>query len=92
MPSYTVISDGFFEGRFYSPTGKRKELHADKVFKKCPSWLKPIKGESAQEKGARTKAENKAKADADAEAKEFKEQVDAVTFATASSEQTTSTI
>jgi hypothetical protein len=92
MPSYIVLSTGFFEGRMYSPTGKRKELHAEKAFKECPSWLKPIKGESAQEKGARTKAENKAKADAEAEAKEFKEQVDAVTFATTSAEQTTSTI
>jgi hypothetical protein len=92
MPSYTVISDGFFGGRIYSPTGKRKVLHVDEKFNKCPSWLKPIKGETAAEKGARTKADNKAKAEAEELAKETKASVDAVTFATVSSEQTTSTI
>ena len=91
MPSYKVIKDGFHEGVFYSPDGKRPVLNVDKQFKKCPSWLEPVKGETAQQKGARTKAENKAKEDAAARAAEDKKSVDAVTFAT-TPEQTTSTL
>jgi hypothetical protein len=47
MPSYTVLEKGFYGGRLYDPTGKRRTLHVDTPFKKCPSWLKPIKAESA---------------------------------------------
>jgi len=62
MPSYQVTENGFYDGRMYSPTGKRRTLHVDKPFKKCPSWLKPIKAESAAESKKRVAAEKKANA------------------------------
>ena len=41
MPKYTVIAPGFYDGKVYSPTGKRNVLHTDKPFGKgkLPSWL-----------------------------------------------------
>lgn len=80
MPSYKVKESGTHDGVLYDPNGKRKVLTVDTAFKKCPSWLEPIKGETAQQKGARTKAENKAKADAEKQAKDDKAEIDKVTF------------
>lgn len=91
MPQYKVKAPGFYDGVLYDPAGKRKTLTTDKAFAKCPSWLEPIKGETAAEKGARTKAENKAKEEAKKQAAEDKKAVDAVTFAT-TPEQTTQTL
>lgn len=91
MPSYKVKRTGFFNGTMYSPDGKRTVLHVDKAFEVTPAWLHPIKGETAAQKGARTKAENKAKEDAEKQVKEDKVAIDAVTF-TSTAEQTTQTI
>ena len=46
MPSYQVLEKGFYDGMMYDPAGKRRTLHVDKPFKKCPSWLKPMKAET----------------------------------------------
>lgn len=43
MPTYKVIKPGFHGGYSYDPEGKRKTLTVDAPFKKCPSWLQPIK-------------------------------------------------
>lgn len=80
MPSYKVLSTGFHEGVLYSPEGKRPTLNVASAFKKCPKWLEPIKGETAQQKGARTKAENKAKAEAAKKAEADQAEIDKVTF------------
>jgi hypothetical protein len=65
MPSYQVIEKGFYGGSLYDPAGKRRTLHVEKPFKKCPSWLKPLKAESATVAKKRVTAEKKvAKADA----------------------------
>ncbi len=55
MPSYKVLERGFHDGRLYDPKGKRRTLHVDKPFPKGkePSWLEPIKAESAAEKRKR---------------------------------------
>lgn len=80
MPRYQVIKPGFYDGKLYDPEGKRKTLTVDKAFKKCPSWLKPIKGETAAEKKKREADEAKqAKADAE-KADEDQKDIDSVTF------------
>lgn len=91
MPSYKAIKTGFYEGATYSPSGKRKILTVDKPFKKCPSWLEPIKGESASEVKARKAAETKRINAEKKKAEEDKKAVDAVTF-TSSPEQITKTL
>lgn len=47
MVTYKVIEKGFHGGKTYDPHGKRRTLHVEKAFKKCPSWLEPIKAEKA---------------------------------------------
>jgi len=91
MPSYNVKRRGFYNGVQYDPNGKRPVLNVENEIKPCPSWLQPIKGETAAQKGARTKAENKAKAEAEAKAKEDQEAIEAVTFV-ASAESATKTL
>ncbi len=59
MPSYKVLQKGFLDGITYDPTGKRRTVHVDKPFKKTPSWLEPIKAESAAVKKKRESAEKK---------------------------------
>lgn len=80
MPSYKVLSTGFHDGVLYSPEGRRPTLNVDSAFKKCPTWLEPIKGETAQQKGARTKAENRAKKEAAKQAEEDRAEINKVTF------------
>lgn len=91
MPSYKVKSSGFYNGTFYSPNGKRSVLIVDKPFKKgeVPSWLEPIKSETAaQAKSRKAAAAKQAETDKkDAEAK--KKAVDSVTFAESVSSTTT---
>lgn len=66
MPSYKVLEPGFIDGRLYDPNGKRPVYHADKPFPKkgkeeqVPSWLEPIKAETAAQKKKREAAEKKA--------------------------------
>lgn len=91
MPLYKVLEKGFFDGVTYDPNGKRKMLETDKPFKVCPMWLEAVKGETPQQKAARTKAANKAKEEAEAKAKQDAIDVAAVTF-TESAEQTTKTL
>ena len=91
MPTYKVIEKGFFDGVTYDPNGKRKVLTTDAPLKKLPAWLEPMKGESPQQKAARTKAENKAKEEAAEKAKQDAKDIAAVTF-TESAEATTKTL
>lgn len=82
MPSYKVITKGFLEGVMYDPDGKRRMVHRDKPFdkKKMPSWLKPIKSETAGEKKKREAVEKKtANADAD-KARQDKTDIDNASF------------
>lgn len=80
MPRYQVLQPGFYNSELYDPEGKRKTLTTDKAFKKCPSWLRPIKEESAAQRKKREADEAKqSKANAD-KAVEDKKDIDAVTF------------
>ena len=55
MPSYKVLEQGFFDGKLYSPTGKRRVLHTDNPFPKkgkieqVPKWLTPLEGKTDAE-------------------------------------------
>jgi membrane protein involved in colicin uptake len=66
MPSYKVISKGFFGGHLYDPAGKRRVLHTEKPFpskdkkEQVPAWLEAIQGETAAQAKARKTAETKA--------------------------------
>lgn len=73
MPLYKVIAPGFYEGKYYKPTGKRRTLHTAKPFgkEKLPSWLAEMPKETAAAKKKREAAE---KAQAGAEKKQAKEQ------------------
>lgn len=80
MPQYRVMKPGFYNGEMYDPQGKRKVLNVEKAFKKCPSWLQPIKEESAAQRKKREAEEaKKAKENAD-KAAEDKKDIDSVTF------------
>lgn len=71
MPRYKVLKPGFFNGKTYSPTGKRKVLHTSKPFPKTtkgvkkgdaaieliPSWLERLPDESLTDEKAREEAE-----------------------------------
>ena len=58
MPKYLVKEKGFYNGRIYDPFGKRTILDTSEAFKKCPSWLEPIKaGKSAPKKTKPTKSQ-----------------------------------
>jgi len=59
MPSYRVLKTGFFNGKLYSPTGKRKTLTVQKAFKEIPSWLELQKPESKKEREKRLKEEKR---------------------------------
>ncbi len=91
MPSYKVIADGFHEGKLYSPTGKRQVLDTDKAFKKVPSWLVPIKGETATQAKKRRATEAAKEKAAKEKAEQDKKDIDEVTF-TSSAEATTKTL
>lgn len=85
MPRYKVVKQGFMGGELYHPDGKRNEVTVDAPFKKCPSWLTPIKEESESQRKKREKAAAK-QAEADAKkAAEDKRDTDAVTFTQAPS-------
>lgn len=78
MPSYKVLETGFFDGRQYSPEGKRPVLHTDKSFPKgrnkkeqVPSWLERIKDETAAQKGDRNKSSDVAVKKAEDDQKEI---------------------
>jgi len=69
MPQYKVIAPGFYDGKMYSPEGKRRVLHTDMPFNKknpMPSWVEAMKEETATQKKKRVAAEKKTVA-ADAE-------------------------
>tara|TARA_R110000737_G_scaffold73663_1_gene102517 strand:+ start:2401 stop:2718 length:318 start_codon:yes stop_codon:yes gene_type:complete len=80
MPSYKVISKGFFSGHLYDPAGKRRVLHTEKPFpskdkkEQVPAWLEAIQGETAAQAKARKTAETKAANAANAAKKEADEQ------------------
>jgi hypothetical protein len=82
MPRYKVVKQGFLNGNLYDPEGKRRELTTDKPFKECPSWLVPVKEESATQRKKREADEAKADKADKAKAAQDKEAVEAVTFTT----------
>jgi len=43
MPTYEVITTGFYNGNMYDPQGKRRVLTTDKPLSPVPSWLKSVK-------------------------------------------------
>lgn len=80
MPSYKVLTKGFHGGITYDPEGKRRVLHTDKPFKKTPSWLQPLKAETASQKKKREADEAKtAKANVD-KAGQDKADIDSASF------------
>lgn len=80
MPSYKVLTAGFHDCKMYHPTGKRPVLHCDKAFKKCPSWLSPIKKESKKQRDERLAAEAEAEKKQGEKRVEDKKDIDSVTF------------
>lgn len=85
MPTYKVIKPGFMGGKLYDPQGKRRTLTVSKAFENCPSWLEPVKEESAAQRKKREAAEAKAEKATKAKATEDKKDVDEVTFTQAPS-------
>lgn len=49
MPRYRATEPGFYNGRIYSPTGKRPVLAVAEPLDPVPSWLEPIPYEGSQE-------------------------------------------
>lgn len=86
MPSYKVLKPGFFNGRLYDPDGKRRTLHTDKPFpskdkkEQIPSWLAPLKAESAAQKKKREAAEKKAAAAATDKAEQDQKEISEASF------------
>lgn len=68
MPTYLVISPGFFDGKYYSPDGKRKTLTTPTPFpkKEMPSWLGPLPKET---KAVREKREEQERSQLEADKK-----------------------
>ncbi len=85
MPRYEVIKPGFLNDKPYSPNGKRKVVVTDKAFKKCPSWLRPIKEESATQRKKREESESKISKENAKKAAQDKKDVDSVMFTQAPS-------
>lgn len=80
MAEYKVIGRGFIGGALRSPGDGRGNVRVEKPYKKCPSWLKEVKPESASAKKKREAAEAKAGKQQAAEAKEQQEIKDEVSF------------
>jgi len=77
MPSYKVTAPGFFDGKLYSPEGKRPILYTDTPFSKknpMPSWLEEMS--SKESTAARKKHEAQEKADAAAQEKAAQDRKD----------------
>lgn len=79
MADYKVIGKGFI-GSLRTPGDRKGNVRVEKPFKKCPSWLKEIKPESATAKKKRLADEAKAGKQRDADAKEQQEMKDEVSF------------
>jgi hypothetical protein len=60
MPRYKVLKQGFYNGMLYDPEGKRPVLDTDEPLKPLPSWVEPMKAETAAAKKKRLAAEKKA--------------------------------
>ncbi len=92
MPSYKVLRKGFKHGRLYDPEGKRNVLHTDKPFpfkvkdgkktkvEDVPSWLEPMKTQTASQEKARKSAETKAANAANKKVKADKKDIDEASF------------
>jgi len=59
MPRYRVDAPGTHDGVLYDPNGKRPFLDTDKPLSPVPSWVTPVKGETAAQTAARKKKEAK---------------------------------
>lgn len=77
MPSYKVLQPGFFDGVLHKPGHPRHGVvNTEKPLKPVPTWLEPIKAESAAAKkkraaAAKKAADDKAAADKDIENASF---------------------
>lgn len=84
MPRYKVKKPGFWEGRTYSPTGKRSVVHTDKPFPQdkktkkeaVPSWMERLPEESAADAKKRKAAEAKAQKAAKTKAQDDREEIE----------------
>ena len=80
MLRYKVLEKGFAKGRMYDPLGKRNILHSDEPIKPVPSWLEPMKEESAAAKKKRETATAKANLETAERLDNEKSDIEAVTF------------
>ncbi len=80
MAEYKVIGKGFIGGSLRSPGDGRGNVRVEKAFKKCPSWLKEVKAETAAAKKKRLAAESKAADEQDAETEEQQKMKDEMSF------------
>lgn len=80
MAEYKVTGKGFIGGALRTPDDGKGSVRVEKPFKKCPSWLREIKPESATAKKKRLAAEAKADEQQSVEAKEQQEMKDEVSF------------
>jgi len=80
MPRYKVKEKGFYNSKTYDPNGKRPFLYTDKPLKPVPSWLEPMKAETAAQKKKRLAAEKKAAKEAEKKAKSDQKDIDDLTF------------
>jgi len=61
MPRYKVIRPGYINDVYHTPGHPRHgHVVTDKPLKPVPSWLQPVKGETAKQRATRLKAAEKA--------------------------------
>lgn len=80
MPKYRVKEKGFFQGKIYSPDGKRPFINTDKPLKPVPEWVEPVKAETAAEKKKRIATEKKQATADKKKAEQDQQDVDDLTF------------
>lgn len=88
MPRYKVKAPGFWDGKMYSPTGKRQIVHTDKPFPKSkktkeedvPAWLELMPEESPAQRKKREEAEAAAKKAAEDKAQDDRKDIENASF------------
>lgn len=59
MFSYKAKEPGFYEGKLYSPEGKRPVLKLKDKLKNVPTWLELVDGEVKSKRGANKRKEDR---------------------------------
>ena len=81
MPRYRVLSPGFFDDVYRTPSRPNGGvLNTDKILKPVPSWLEKISEETATQKKTRLAAEKKEGQANKDKAEQDKVDIDSVTF------------